>query len=129
MDCRTRRSTNPMRSCGPPTMRCTSPRRRDATASSASTATSSTRTSRTMEQTLPPGQTSPQRKEQEPLSSGEEIARLRARVAALQRERDQLFAIVGILQEVSSSLHFVDVLQTIARRLGETYGLDRWAVF
>jgi GAF domain-containing protein len=82
-----------------------------------------------MEQTLPPGQTSPQRKEEAPLSSGEEIARLRARLAELQRERDQLFAIVGILQEVSSSLHFVDVLQTIARRLGETYGLDRCAIF
>jgi GAF domain-containing protein len=82
-----------------------------------------------MEQTSPPGQTSPKRNPEEPLSSGEEIARLRARVAELQRERDQLFAIVGILQEVSSSLHFVDVLQTIARRLGETFGLDRCAIF
>src|SRR5947209_2961101 len=81
-----------------------------------------------MEQTSP-GQTSPKRNQDEPLSSGEEMARLRARVAELQRERDQLFAIVGILQEVSSSLHFVDVLQTIARRLGETFGLDRCSIF
>ncbi len=47
----------------------------------------------------------------------------------LQRERDHLVAIVDILQEISSSLHFVDVLQTIARRLGETFGLDRCAIF
>ena len=81
-----------------------------------------------MEKTSP-AQTSPKKNQEEPLSSGEEIARLRARVAELQRERDQLFAIVGILQEVSSSLHFVDVLQTIARRLGETFGLDRCSIF
>src|SRR5260221_457472 len=38
-------------------------------------------------------------------------------------------AVVDILQEVSGSLHFVDVLQTIARKLGETFGLDRCAIF
>ena len=47
----------------------------------------------------------------------------------MERERDHLAAIVDILQEVSSSLHFVDVLQTIARKLGETFGLDRCAIF
>src|SRR5688500_5007398 len=102
-------------------MRCTSPRRRVATASSASTAPTSTRTSPgRMEQThampplpshLPPST--------EPPSAGEELARLHARLAAVERERDHLAAIVDILQEVSSSLHFVDVLQTIARKLGE----------
>ena len=60
---------------------------------------------------------------------GDEVARLRARVAELQRERDHLIAIVDILQEVSASLHFVDVLQTIARKLGQTFGLDRCAIF
>jgi two-component system, sensor histidine kinase ChiS len=59
----------------------------------------------------------------------DEVARLRVRVAELQRERDHLVAIVDILQEVSASLHFVDVLQTIARKLGETFGLDRCAIF
>ncbi len=59
----------------------------------------------------------------------DDLARLRARVAELQRERDHLVAIVDILQEVSASLHFVDVLQTIARKLGETFGLDRCAIF
>lgn len=65
---------------------------------------------------------------QEP-QPAEEIARLRDRVAELQRERDHLGAIVGMLEEVSASLHFVDVLQTIARKLGETFGLDRCAIF
>jgi len=60
---------------------------------------------------------------------GDDLARLTARLAAVERERDHLAAIVDILQEVSSSLHFVDVLQTIARKLGETFGLDRCAIF
>jgi two-component system, sensor histidine kinase ChiS len=59
----------------------------------------------------------------------DEVSRLRARVAELQRERDHLVAIVDILQEVSASLHFVDILQTIARKMGEAFGLDRCAIF
>ncbi|MEO8562761.1 MAG: GAF domain-containing protein [bacterium] len=62
-------------------------------------------------------------------SPADELARLHARLAAVERERDHLAAIVDILQEVSSSLHFVDVLQSIARKLGETFGLDRCAIF
>ncbi len=76
-----------------------------------------------MDQTLTP-QSTP-----EALQPADEIARLRAQVAELTRERDHLVAIVDILQEVSASLHFVDVLQTIARKLGETFGLDRCAIF
>jgi GAF domain-containing protein len=59
----------------------------------------------------------------------DELPRLRARVAELQRERDHLAAIVDILQEVSASLHFVDIFQAIARKLGEAFGLDRCAIF
>jgi two-component system sensor histidine kinase ChiS len=59
----------------------------------------------------------------------DEIVRLRARVAELQRDRDHLAAIVDILQEISASLHFVDILQAIARKLGEAFGLDRCAIF
>jgi GAF domain-containing protein len=40
-----------------------------------------------------------------------------------------LVAIVDILQEISASLHFVDILQTIARKLGEAFGLDRCSIF
>ncbi len=58
-----------------------------------------------------------------------ELDALRARVAELTRERDQLVATVDILQEISGSLHFVDILQTIARKLGETFGLDRSSIF
>jgi len=61
--------------------------------------------------------------------SGDELTRLRARVADLQRERNHLSAIVDILQEVSASLHFVDILQGIARKLGDAFGLDRCAIF
>jgi GAF domain-containing protein len=67
--------------------------------------------------------------EQTPAAAAEEAVRLRARVAELQRERDHLASIIGIYQEISASLHFVDILQTIARKLGETFGLDRCAIF
>jgi len=79
-----------------------------------------------MEQTNPASTPMPMEGSQ---PASDELARLRARVAELQRERDHLVAIVDILQEVSASLHFVDVLQTIARKLGETFGLDRCAIF
>lgn len=58
-----------------------------------------------------------------------ETARLEERIAELQRERDQLVAVVDILQDISSSLHFVDILQAIARKLGETFGLDRCSIY
>ncbi len=51
------------------------------------------------------------------------------RILELERERDRLITIIDILQEVSGTLHFVDILQTIARRLGETFGLDRSSIF
>lgn len=47
----------------------------------------------------------------------------------LERERDQLVAVVDILTEISSSLHFVDILQAITRRLGKAFGLDRCTIF
>jgi GAF domain-containing protein len=59
----------------------------------------------------------------------DELSRLRVRLADVQRERDHLIAVVDILQEISASLHFVDILQTIARQLGNTFGLDRCAIF
>lgn len=57
------------------------------------------------------------------------VERLRSRITDLQRERDHLVAVVDILQEISSSLNFVDILATIARKLGEAFGLDRCAIF
>ena len=61
--------------------------------------------------------------------TSDDIARLEARVVVLERERTHLVAVVEILQEISASLHFVDILQTIARRLGEAFGLDRCSIF
>jgi two-component system sensor histidine kinase ChiS len=58
-----------------------------------------------------------------------ELARLQARIAELTRERDNLSAVVDILQAISGSLHFEQILQTIARKLGETFGLDRSSIF
>ena len=55
--------------------------------------------------------------------------RLAARVAELEKERKHLLAIIEILKEVSSSLHFIDILQAIARKLGEAFGLDRCSIF
>ena len=53
---------------------------------------------------------------------------LAARVQELERERERLLAIVEILGEISGTLHFVDILQAIARKLGETFGLDRCSI-
>ncbi|MFQ5702613.1 MAG: GAF domain-containing protein [Gemmatimonadales bacterium] len=58
-----------------------------------------------------------------------ELTRLRLRVQELEQERRHLQVVVDILQEISGTLHFVDILQTIARKLGETFGLDRCSIF
>jgi GAF domain-containing protein len=59
----------------------------------------------------------------------EEVERLQARVRELEHERRHLLAILEILQEIAGSLHFVDIMQAIARRLGEAFGLDRCSIF
>ena len=62
-------------------------------------------------------------------SSQDEIERLYARVEALEHERRHLLAVIEILQEIAASLHFTDIVQAIARRLGEAFGLDRCSIF
>ncbi|HEX4351453.1 MAG TPA: GAF domain-containing protein [Polyangiales bacterium] len=57
------------------------------------------------------------------------IEDLEVRVSELRRERDNLAAVVDILQSISASLHFEEILQTIARKLGEAFGLDRSSIF
>ena len=59
----------------------------------------------------------------------EEVDRLQARVRELEHERKHLLAALEILQEIAGSLHFVDIMQSIARRLGEVFGLDRCSIF
>lgn len=57
------------------------------------------------------------------------ITELEARVVELTRDRDHLEAVVDILQSISASLHFEEILQTISRKLGEAFGLDRSSIF
>ena len=64
-----------------------------------------------------------------PLTDDAETAPLRARIQTLEHERRQLLAVVEILQEIGGSLEFTDIVQTVARRLGEALGLDRCSVY
>jgi GAF domain-containing protein len=59
----------------------------------------------------------------------EDTERLQVRIRELEHERKHLLAIIEILQEIAGSLHFVDIMQSIARRLGEAFGLDRSSIF
>ena len=54
---------------------------------------------------------------------------LAVRVDALEQERSRLLATIDILQDITSSLHFTEILQHITRRLGELFGLDRCSVY
>ena len=58
-----------------------------------------------------------------------DLERLQARLSAMEQERKHLLAIIEILQEVAGSLHFADIVQSVASRLGEAFGLDRCSVF
>ncbi len=55
--------------------------------------------------------------------------RMQTRVRELEHERKHLLAVIEILEEISGTLHFVDILQAITRKLGETFGLDRCSIF
>ncbi len=57
------------------------------------------------------------------------LTELRRRVDELTRERDQLLIVVDLLQELSAVSAIADVLQRVARRLGEIFGLDRSSIY
>ena len=59
----------------------------------------------------------------------DDVERLQARLTALEQERKHLLAVIEILQDIGGSLHFADVVQSVALRLGETFGLDRCSIF
>jgi len=63
------------------------------------------------------------------IPDGDDVVALRGRVEELSRERDQLRTVVDILQEITSSLHFTEVLRRIAHRLGALFGLDRCSIY
>jgi len=59
----------------------------------------------------------------------DEVERLQARLQAMEQERKHLLAVIEILQEIGGTLQFGDIVQSVARRLGETFGLDRCSIF
>lgn len=59
----------------------------------------------------------------------ETTERLRARLTALEQERKQLLAVIEILQDVGGTLDFAHIVQSVTRRLGDTFGLDRCSIF
>lgn len=65
----------------------------------------------------------------EPPAAAPHPAQLTARIEALENERKHLLAVIEILQEISGTLHFVDILHGVARKLGEAFGLDRCSIF
>ena len=63
------------------------------------------------------------------LAPESDLERMQTRVRELEHERKHLLAVIEILEEISGTLHFVDILQAITRKLGETFGLDRCSIF
>jgi two-component system sensor histidine kinase ChiS len=62
----------------------------------------------------------------EPDDAAEALSR---RIEELERDRDRLLTVIDILHEISGTLHFTDIRQAIARRLGDAFGLDRASIF
>ena len=58
-----------------------------------------------------------------------EIVALRAELAGVMRERDNLVAMVDVLQGISGATQYHDILQTIASKIGASFDLDRCSVF
>jgi GAF domain-containing protein len=59
----------------------------------------------------------------------ESIQSLKARIEALESERRQLLTVVEVLEEIGGAPQFTDIVQVVARRLGEALGLDRCSIF
>lgn len=58
-----------------------------------------------------------------------EDTRHRARIADLERERDQLLAMVTLLEELSTERDFVGAMRRVSQCLGTLFGLDRCSIF
>ena len=58
-----------------------------------------------------------------------ELQRLQDRIDELERERARLLALVEIVRDVTGALHYPDIVQSVTRRLGHLFGLDRCSVF
>jgi GAF domain-containing protein len=55
--------------------------------------------------------------------------RLQNRIDELERERSRLLGLVEILRDIAGCVHYPDIVQSVARRLGHLFGLDRCSVF
>lgn len=58
-----------------------------------------------------------------------ELQRLQDRIDELERERARLLALVEITRDVTGAVHYPDIVQSVTRRLGHLFGLDRCSVF
>jgi GAF domain-containing protein len=63
------------------------------------------------------------------LGAPPEVQRLQDRIDELERERTRLLGLVEILRDVTGAQHYPDIVQAVARRLGNYFGLDRCSVF
>ncbi|MGB7212091.1 MAG: GAF domain-containing protein [Gemmatimonadales bacterium] len=59
----------------------------------------------------------------------DDVVQLTARIQSLEAERRQLLTVVEILEEIGGAAQFTDIVQAVARRLGEALGLDRCSIF
>ena len=59
----------------------------------------------------------------------DDVLQLNARIQSLEAERRQLLTVVEILEEIGGAAQFTDIVQAVARRLGEALGLDRCSIF
>jgi GAF domain-containing protein len=62
-------------------------------------------------------------------SLSESIRTLRDRLAEVERDRDRLLVLASLYEELTGTLHFVDILQTVSQRVGSAFALDRCTVF
>jgi GAF domain-containing protein len=58
-----------------------------------------------------------------------DMQRLQARIEDLERERIRLVGMIEILRDVAGALHYRDIVQSVTRRLGSMFGLDRASIF
>ncbi|MFN9576831.1 MAG: GAF domain-containing protein [Gemmatimonadota bacterium] len=62
-------------------------------------------------------------------SLSDAIRQLRDRLAEVERERDRLLELAALHEDLAASLHFTDILQAVAGRVGRAFALDRCSVF
>jgi GAF domain-containing protein len=62
-------------------------------------------------------------------SLSDAIRQLKDRLAEVERDRDRLLVLAALQDDLAGSLHFTDILQAVAGRVGGAFALDRCSVF